>query len=52
MRDDTKERLAKVKHVYKNEDPNKESSWITDISKIFEIGTISKEIISKIYYLQ
>ena len=24
MRDDTKERLAKVKHVYKNEDPNKE----------------------------
>ena len=23
MRDDTKERLAKVKHVYKNEDPNK-----------------------------
>ena len=49
-RDDTKERLAKVKHVYKNDDPNKEIVGLPTLAKSLGWNDKQKDNFKNILY--
>ncbi len=49
-RDDTKERLTKVKHVYKNEDPNKEIVGLPTLKKHLKWNDKQKDNFKNILY--